>query len=301
VTSYGLLVACIIVGGFACGALTTASYAEVSLRVDDRQRGRALGWLMSGQSMTLLIAVPIAAWLGASIGWRGVHFLVGGLALAAMLMLILTTRAATLAAEGQSAGNARRMTLRAALNGAIVRLFIALIIERVCFGLAVFYYPAYLRTTYDVGIEAVALPLFAFALGNIVGTILGGQLADRFPYRRVSFGVTLLIAGAFAVPWFTWHPGLIWTAALGVGFSFFDALARPSLMAAFAAVPAEVRGVIMGLNSSVASVGWLTAAMVGGWLFAQGGFGSFGPLISALCLTGALVVLKDSRSRHRPA
>ena len=44
------------------------------------------------------------------------------------------------------------------------------------------------------------------------------------------------------------------------------------LMAAFAAVPAEVRGVIMGLNSSMASVGWLTAE----WKLRSGGPGGQG-------------------------
>ena len=40
------------VGGAFCGAFTAAAYAELSLRVADGQRGRALGWVMSGQSLT---------------------------------------------------------------------------------------------------------------------------------------------------------------------------------------------------------------------------------------------------------
>src|SRR5262249_24979747 len=74
-------------GGFFCGIYTSVSFAEVSARVEDRQRGRALGSVMSGQSLTLVVGVPMAAWIGALIGWRGWHICLGGFALAASLGL----------------------------------------------------------------------------------------------------------------------------------------------------------------------------------------------------------------------
>ena len=40
------------------------------------------------------------------------------------------------------------------------------------------------------------------------------------------------------------------------------------MLSSLADVPSEVRGTVMGLNSTIASVGWLAAAMVGGWVFA---------------------------------
>ena len=49
------------VAGGCCGAYTGVAFAEVSARVTDNQRGRALGWVMSGQSLTLLVGVPMAA------------------------------------------------------------------------------------------------------------------------------------------------------------------------------------------------------------------------------------------------
>jgi MFS transporter, DHA1 family, inner membrane transport protein len=298
VESYWPLVACVCTAGLFCGAFTATAMAEVSLRVDDSQRGRALGWVMSGQSLTLLIGVPASAALGAYVGWRGVHVALGALAVFSVFCVYATTRTGTATNDSNAGNGGAAMTLGEALNGPIIRLFVALIVERVCFGFAAFYYAAYLRGAYSLEIAAVALPLVGFALGNIVGTIAGGQLADRFPYRRVSFAVSLLISAGFAVPWFMWQPGLAGTTALGVGFSFFNALSRPPLLAAMADVPAEVRGVVMGLNSSVASVGWLTAALVGGWLYSTVGFGGFGPLMAVMCLVGAFTVLPDTRLRR---
>ena len=59
------------VGGGCSGAFMGVVFAEVSGRVPDSQRGRALGWVMSGQSLTLVIGVPMAAAVGSLIGWRG--------------------------------------------------------------------------------------------------------------------------------------------------------------------------------------------------------------------------------------
>lgn len=120
-------------------------------------------------------------------------------------------------------------------------------------------------------------------------------MADRFAYRRISFAIALVIAGLLAIPWFSWAAGLGVTMMLGGLFAFFNGIARPSLLAALADVPTEVRGVVMGLNSAIASIGWLIAALVGGWLYAGTGFGGFGILMVVMCVSAAVMVVPDSR------
>src|SRR3954451_1538172 len=46
-------------GGGCCGMFTGVIFTEVSGRVSAGQQGRALGWVMSGQSLTLLVGVPV--------------------------------------------------------------------------------------------------------------------------------------------------------------------------------------------------------------------------------------------------
>ena len=156
-----------------------------------------------------------------------------------------------------------------------------------------------LSSVFGTLIDAVALPLVGFALGNIIGTLAGGQVADRFVFHRINIAAMLTIAGCVALPWFLWQPGVRITVTLGVAFAFFNAMARPPLLAAMADVPPDVRGIVMGLNSTVASVGWLTAALVGGWFYAGAGFAGFGPLMAVMCIAGAAVVVPDSRVRRR--
>jgi len=297
--NYWTLVGIIIFAAMCCGAFTSSALAEVSLRTADSHQGRALGYVMSGQSLTLLIGIPLSAWIGAKVGWRGTHVALAALAVFSFCIMLYGLHVPESSKKGSAEPSRSNPSLREALTRPVTRLFLALIFERVCFGLATFYYASYLRTAYNLPINAVALPLAGFAVGNIIGTFVGGQVADRLPYRRVSFAVALCIAGLIALPWFLWQHSFLVTVCLGVLFAFFDALARPSLLAALAEVPKEVRGTIMGLNSSIASIGWLSAALVGGWLYSGIGFGSFGPVVMVMCFAAAAVVLPDSRIRGR--
>ena len=81
--------------GGCAGTFTGVVFAEVSARVEDHQRGRALGWVMSGQSLTLVVGVPLAAWIGSMIGWRGWNVCMAGLALAASARPVRHRRART--------------------------------------------------------------------------------------------------------------------------------------------------------------------------------------------------------------
>ncbi|MBY0330368.1 MAG: MFS transporter [Acetobacteraceae bacterium] len=286
------------VAGAFCGGFTGVVMAEASARTVDRQRGRALGWVMAGQSLTLLVGVPMAAFLGAYIGWRGVNVAIGGLALAAALALLVTTLRPAPGEErhggGKRRGGGGGGTL-SALTGPVIRLLAMGVAERICYGLAAVYFATFLQTTYGLSLAGVALPLAVFALGNIAGTVIGGQAADRLPDRLRTFAAAMLASAGAALALFLWTPGLKGTVALGFLYVFLNAIARPSLMAALANVPDEVRGTVLGLNVSSASIGWLGAAALGGWVMAAFGFGAFGPLAAGMAVAGAGLALTAPR------
>ncbi len=280
------------VGGACAGAFTGVIMAEASARVIDRQRGRALGWVMAGQSLTLLVGVPLAATIGSYVGWRGVNLCVAGVALAAAAGLFVTTRRPV---DGPRAQGSSSPSYRAALSGPVVRLLAMGVAERVCYGLTAVYFATFLQSTYGLSLSGVVIPLAVFAIGSILGTILGGQLADRLPNRLLTFAAAMFGASLIALPLFGWTSGLPGSVALAFGYVFVNAIARPSLMAALANVPNEVRGTVLGLNVTSASFGWLGAASLGGWTMAHGGFGMFGPLAACVGVLGGALALIGRR------
>ncbi|MFO1087930.1 MAG: MFS transporter [Reyranellaceae bacterium] len=271
------------VGGSCAGAFTGTVFAEVSARVPDSQRGRALGWVMSGQSLTLLVGIPMAAAVGALVGWRGWFWCMGGIALAASLSLFATV------GRG-SAGHTRAMVRRpfhAGLSRQVLGLLATGIAERICYGLAAVYFATYLQATYRLGLAQVALPLAIFAIGNVAGTILGGQLADRVRDRLATFALAMALSGVACIALFLWHPSMEITVALGFIYVLLNALGRPSYMASLAAVPDDVRGTVLGLNGASASVGWMGAAALGAAMIGWVGFEGFAFLGAALATAGA--------------
>jgi predicted MFS family arabinose efflux permease len=286
-TFFGVAAWATLAGGCS-GAFTGVIMAEASARVVDRQRGRALGWVMAGQSLTLLVGVPLAAWIGAFVGWRGVNLCVAAIALAAAAGLFVTTLRP--AGRPRTAG-ARRPSYRAAMSGPVMRLLAMGVAERICYGLTAVYFATFLQATYGLSLSGVVIPLAVFALGSILGTILGGQLADRLPNRLLTFASAMFGSAVIALPLFGWTAGLVGSVALAFGYVFVNAIARPSLMAALANVPDEVRGTVLGLNVTSASFGWLGAASLGGWMMAQYGFAGFGPLAAGVAVLGAALAL----------
>ena len=282
------------IGGGCAGAFTGVVFAEVSARVADGQRGRALGWVMSGQSLTLLVGVPMAAAVGAFIGWRGWLLCVAGLSVAALLSLFLSLGRGS---AGHTRGDAARPSMRSALSPRVLSLLSTGVAERICYGLAVVYFATFMQVTYHMSLLELALPLAVFALGNIAGTVLGGQLADRLRDRLLTFAIAMALSGVAALVLFTWHPGPVVSIAIGFVYVLLNALGRPSYMASLASVPEDVRGTVLGLNGTAAGMGWIGAAALGAVMIGSVGFEGFGPLTAVLALLGALGALVSRRSR----
>ncbi len=286
--SFHAVAAWATIGGACCGLFSGTIFTEVSSRVLPTQQGRALGWVMSGQSLTLLVGVPLAAWVGSWIGWRGVNVCIAALALITAASLLATTTRRT-GADPLAAP--RVPSLRAALSRTVLRLLAMGIAERICYGLVAVYYATFLQSTYALSLNEVALPLGIFAAGNILGTLLGGQLADRLANRLAIFASAMLASGVAALALFGWQRDIQTSVALGFGYVFFNAIARPSLMASLSSVPEHVRGTVMGLNVTSNSIGWLGAAGLGGWMIGSFGFAGFGPLAATVATLGGGLAL----------
>ena len=153
----------------------------------------------------------MAAAVGSLIGWRGWLICVGGLAFAASLSLFVAVGRGT---AGHLRGGVRP-SLRTALSPKVLGLLGTGIAERICYGLAAVYFATFLQATYHLSLVETAIPLAVFALGNVAGTILGGQLADRLRDRLLTFAIAMALSGVAALALFMWHPNVTISVALG--------------------------------------------------------------------------------------
>jgi MFS transporter, DHA1 family, inner membrane transport protein len=293
--SYAAAVMWQLLAGVGGGAFMGTVFATVSDRVPGPQRGRALGWVITGQSLALVAGVPLVTLIGGFGGWR---VAISAHAATALLAAVAVWLAVPGGATVPAAGGARA-EWRGVVGIRILALLLASTAERTCFAAMAVYLATFLLTTYGVAMGALAVALALVALGNLVGNVLGGWLADRVRARPLVFAVTSLVTGVLGLPLMRWHPGVALSVALGFAYSLANAAGRPALIAALAEVPATVRGAILGLNITTSSIGWIGAAALGGLLVGRHGFASLGLLSAAAGALGTLLALIAWRARRR--
>ncbi len=272
--------------GICGGAFMGTVFAAVADRVPIERRGSALSWVMTGQSMSLLLGAPLMAFVGDFGGWRGAAATHGILAISVAVLLWWQIRPGdTKKAAGNASGG---VPWRRLLQPHLLLLLGAGATERLCFAATTVYLATFLQTSYGVSLKQLAVCLALVALGNVIGSVIGGRIADRVRNRAGTFAVASLLTAALALPLLAWPAGLWISVGLGFCYSFFNAIGRPSLMALLSGVPDDMRGAVLGANVTTASMGWLGASAVGGWLIGNFGFGSLAMFCAAIGLCGTI-------------
>lgn len=298
--TYASAVAWQLVTGLGGGAFMGTVFATVSELMPPAQRGRALGWVITGQSLSLVFGVPLITFIGGLGGWRVAILSQGLAALAAALGVGLAVPPALRATPG----TARPATsLVKVFTPPILAYLAAGTMERACFAAMTVYFPTFLLATYRVSFAELAVALGLVALGNLAGNVLGSQVADRLPGRPLWFAGSAVVTAVLALPLMLWQPGVAISVALGFAYSLTNSVGRPPLMAALSEVPSEVRGAILGLNITSGSLGWIGATALGGGLVTRYGFGSLGLFSATMAFVGATLAAAGwwwAGGRHSP-
>ena len=274
-----------------------ASLVAASL-VAPHLRGRAVSSVLLGLAAAMLTGVPAATWLGQHFGWRTAYWLV--------VVLAATTIGAVLAVVPSSPGR-REATVRGEL-GALRRpqVLLTLLVGVVGFGgmFALYSYIAPVVTDVaHLSRGTVPWVLLAYGAGGVVGTALGGRLADLALFRSLfATLVALLVLLALVALTSPWAPALF----VGV---FLVSIAASSLAICLQMRLMETAGdaQMLGaaLNHSALNMANALGAWLGGLVIA-GGLGYRAPSVVGAGLAAAgLIPLAVSavlrRRDRRPA
>ena len=294
---YHTLLVARFVSGLPHGAyFGVASLVAASL-VAPHLRGRAVSSVLLGLAVAMLTGVPAATWLGQQLGWRSAYWLV--VVLAAITML------AVLVVVPSSRGN-RHATVRGEL-GALRRpqVLLTLLVGVVGFGgmFALYSYIAPVIT--DVaGLSRGTVPvvLLVYGAGGVIGTALGGRLADKALFRSLVGSLVFLGALLAVVALISpWAPGLFaGVFFVSIGASTLAVLLQMRLMET--AGDAQMLGA--ALNHSALNLANALGAWLGGLVIA-GGLGYRAPSVVGAGLAAAglvpLAVSAVVRRRHSAA
>ena len=297
---YRTLLAARFLSGLPHGAyFGVASLVAASL-VAPHLRGRAVSSVILGLAAAILTGVPAATWLGQQLGWRSAYWLVAVLAAA--------TVAAVLAVVPSSPGRPEA-TVRGEL-AALRRpqVLLTLLVGVVGFGGVFALYSYIAPVVTDVaGLSrgTVPLVLLAYGAGGVVGTALGGRLADLalFPSLVGALAVLgVLLAGVSLTA--EWAPALL------VGVFLVSMIASSlaiCLQLRLMETAGEAQMLGAALNHSSLNVANAFGAWLGGLVIAAGlGYRAPSAVGAGLAVAGlvplaASAVLRRRERRTLPA
>ncbi len=268
--------------GFSKAAFDPAMQAYVGDSVPYERRGRVMSLLELSWSLSWFLGVPIAGFLIARSGWRAPFVLIAGagvLALAALWGLcpqcgrtaIPIDRTALLRTFG-------RVPWRRCLPLLTMTWLITLANENVFI-----VYGDWLEKQFDLAVAALGLASLVISVAELTAEFASAALVDSLGKRRSVFAGLILTVGAYLL--LPRLAGGLGTALTGVALMFltfeFSIVASIPLISELAP---DVRGTVMALNVSAASLGRMAGSLSGPRLWAADG-------LPAVALTSAMFVL----------
>ncbi len=254
----------------------------------DRARGKAMGAAYLGIGMGGALVPVLAFALTQSIGWRGALRVLG------VLMIVVSFPAAYFVRE-PDAPAARANAPRPSLSGILSRpafylLTLGSMASIGAVGGTMQNLALYLSLDRRFPQGTIDSTLSLVLVGSLVGRVLMGWLADRWPKRRVMLLVYLIVAAAIPPLFYAPTPGVLMACAFLFGIGLGGDYMIIPLMAAElygVAIMGRVMGVVLTADGVAEAV---VPMIVAGLRDSTGSYGSgFGVLVALAC-AGALAV-----------
>ncbi|ANS27233.1 major facilitator superfamily sugar transporter [Rhodococcus opacus] len=290
--SYGVLMAARFVAGLPHGAYFGVAALVAAHLADRGQRARAVALVMMGLSVANVVGVPVASWLGQTLGWRSAFALVaviGVVTLGAIWSWVPALAAMRMSNPLTELGALRR-----------AQVWMTLIIGMVGFG-GMFAVYTYISTTLTdvagLSRSLVPLALMIYGLGMVAGNLIGGRLADRalIPGLFVSMTALGVLLGIFVIASHNPYTALLLVFFVGAA----GASMVPGLQTRLMDVAADAQTLAASLNHAALNIANAFGAWIGGVVIAAG-YGYTAPAaVGALLAVAGLVVLTVAVAMER--
>lgn len=280
--SYYTMLLCRFIAGLPHGAyFGVASLVAASISPPN-QRATAVGRVLLGLSVALLVGNPLATWLGQIVSWRWAY--------ASVSVIALGTVAAVAILLPPQPDEPRQQPLRELRAFNQPQVWLALAIGAVGFS-GMFCVFSYLAPTLTAvtGVTAARIPLamVAFGVGGVLGSILGGWLFDRMQFCAVPVLLVWSVMVMLTFPLAAQSD--IWVFVSIVAVGTMGALA-PALQTRLMDVAAEAQTLVAASNHAAFNTANALGPWLGGMAITAGwGWTSTGYVGAATALGGLLV------------
>jgi DHA1 family inner membrane transport protein len=292
-SSFTLLLAARFLTAIATGAFWAVANVAATRAAGPAVRARALGLVGAGAMLANVVGVPLGAFAGQLMGWRGPFWALSALSAAAVPLI-----ARTVPHDGpdQHTGSVRSEVT--ALRSGRLWLVLAACATTTGGVLAAYSYIAPLLTD-RAGLAAglVPLVLVGFGLGALAGSIVGGRLGDRHPHTvtlAAAAGATLLLLAIVLLAGSA--PATVVLVAL---LGLFGLGANPVLMALAVRYADKTPTLASALTVSAFNLGTAIGSGIAGQAL-DSGLGSTGPAVVGTAIAALTLIPTTVLALNRP-
>lgn len=300
-TTFTMLILFRILSGIGAGMIEPIVYAIVGDSYAYKERGRAMGIVTAALISSSVVGVPLAGYMTELTSWSWVFWMIAilsGIAVIAILMKI----------PSQRSEHAETSSLQKSFTSVFkdASVFFSLLGSFLYFGAlqgmfvlaGVYYY-----TFYDLSSGDTGLILMIAGLSSVIGSLIGGKLADQWNKKLVVSMASVLSAFfVFFLSLLTFDLRIsivlhvIWAALYAVGQSAFTAL--------ISELNPQSRGTVMSLNSSAMYIGSGLLSAIAAGLLKIGSFWQIGLMcgianVIVMIITVFAIRENDSTSNKR--
>ncbi len=261
--SYWMLMVSRFIAGFPHGAYFSVTALIAASMAPNGKRGKAVALTGMGLSIATVIGVPVAQWLGSAFGWNAAFAMVAVIGVITFIALWFTVPHMTLMPR------TKPITELGALVNSQVLMTLA--IGTVGFGgmFAVYTYISWTLTE-NAGFNGnlIWIPLMVYGIGMVVGTYIGGVLADR-NLEYTILGTLLSLIIVLSAFYFLSHNAVAGIVNFGV-IGLLGSTLVPNLQTRLMDVAGEAQTLAAALNHSALNMANAAGAAVGGAVIAAG-------------------------------
>ncbi|MGJ4138109.1 MFS transporter [Corynebacterium evansiae] len=291
--SYEVLMLSRFIAGFPHGAYFSVTALIAASMAPNGKRGKAVALTGMGLSIATVIGVPVAQWLGSTFGWNAAFAMVAVIGVITFVALWFTVPHMTLMPR------TKPLTELGALVNSQVLMTLA--IGTVGFGgmFAVYTYISWTLTE-NAGFNGslIWIPLMVYGIGMVIGTYIGGVLADR-NLEYAILGTLLSLIVVLSAFYFLSHNAVAGIINFGV-IGLLGSTLVPNLQTRLMDVAGDAQTLAAALNHSALNMANAAGAAVGGAVIAAG-YGYSTPALAgaAMAACGALLWIPAHYLRRR--
>ena len=272
---------------------TPQAAASVGLLVPLEQRGRAITFIFLGWSVASVVGMPIASFIGGTLGWRSAFLMVAVMSVVGAAWVWRTLP------SGIRPPALSRAAWMQTLRSPALMLCVGVTVLSAAGQFVLFsYFAPYWHHQLGATPGELSLLFLAFGVAGLLGNVLMMRYIGRLGVDRA----VMLGLGGIAISLLAWPLGVtLWTTVLVcIPWALGCFSSNSAQQARLVGLAPDLASASVALNTSALYIGQAMGAAIGGWVIATGDFGllSWVALVALMAAMGVSALARRTGHAH---